>query len=217
VLAHLAQDRVLIEAFHADADIHRRTAEEMFGVLPGMVTPEMRRAAKVINFGIVYGMGPQRLAQELSLSLVEAESYIERYFTRYAGVRCFLDQCVSDAKRLGYVSTLCGRRRNIPGLASNDRGVVQAAERTAVNTPVQGSAADIIKLAMVALERRLEEERVPAAMILQVHDELVFEVAEDDLRRAREIIRAEMEGVLPLSVPLKVDLADGRNWAEAHP
>jgi DNA polymerase-1 len=216
VLAHLSQDPALIDAFHGDADIHARTAAEMFGVLPGMVTPDMRRAAKVINFGIIYGMGPQRVAHELAIPLADAQRYIETYFNRYARVRHYLDETIVAARERGYVTTLCGRRRLLPDLHSRDRMVAQAAERTATNTPIQGSAADIIKLAMVALAGRLTHEGVRGWMILQVHDELVFEIAEADHERAEAIIRQEMEGVLPLSVPLRVDLGSGRHWAEAH-
>ncbi len=216
VLAHLSGDPALVEAFRTGADIHARTAAEMFHVLPGTVTPEMRRAAKVINFGILYGMGAQRLAHELSLPVPEAQRYIESYFARFAGVRRFLDETIAMARERGYVSTICGRRRMMRDLASRDRAAAQAAERTATNTPIQGSAADIIKLAMVALDRRLGEEGLLAPMTLQVHDELVFEVAEGDLTRAESLIRSEMEGVLELAVPLKVDIGAGRNWAEAH-
>ncbi len=216
VLAHLAQDPALIEAFRTGADIHARTAAEMFNVLPGTVTPDMRRAAKVINFGIIYGMGPQRVAHELAIPLAEAQRYIDNYFGRYAAVRRYLDETVVTARTRGYVTTLCGRRRGLPDLASRDRSVVQAAERTATNTPIQGSAADIIKLAMVALDRRLRAEGLRAAMILQVHDELVFEVAEGDLDRAQGVIRTEMEGVMKLAVPLRVDIGSGRHWAAAH-
>ncbi|HVN88133.1 MAG TPA: DNA polymerase I [Candidatus Binatia bacterium] len=216
VLAHLAEDPTLIEAFRTGADIHTRTAAEMFGVLPGTVSADMRRAAKVINFGIIYGMGAQRLSQELGISLGEAQRYIERYFSRYAAVRGFLDATIATARQCGYVTTLSGRRRAVPDLNSGDRGLAQAAERTATNTPIQGTAADIIKIAMVALQRRLEADRVQAFMTLQVHDELVFEVAEAQTERASEIIRAEMEGAMSLRVPLKVDIGHGRNWAEAH-
>jgi DNA polymerase I len=217
VLAHLSHDPALIEAFRADVDVHARTAAEIFNVLPGTITAEMRRAAKVINFGIIYGMGPQRLAHELGISPTEAQEYIGRYFERYAGVRSFLDETIAGARRRGYVTTICGRRRALPELMSNDRVVVQAAERTATNTPIQGSAADIIKMAMVALDRKLQGEELAAAMTLQVHDELVFEVAEGDVDRAQALIRAEMEAAVPLAVPLKVDIGMGRDWAAAHP
>jgi DNA polymerase-1 len=216
VLAHLSEDPVLLEAFRSGADVHARTAAEVFGVLPAMITPEMRRVAKVINFGIIYGMGPQRLARELDIPLADAEQYIRNYFARYAGVRSFMTGVQADARRRGYVTTLLGRRRTLPDLASPHRGVAQAAERAAANTPIQGSAADLIKLAMVAIDRRIAREGLQAAMILQVHDELVFEVAENEREGLERAVREEMEGVFPLTVPLQVDMGWGQNWAEAH-
>lgn len=216
ILAHLSDDPVLMTAFAAGDDIHARTAAEIFHVQPDAITPDMRRAAKVINFGVIYGMGAQRLGRELNVSLADAEQYIASYFERYAGVRAYTETVQDEARRRGYVTTLLGRRRALPDLASRHRGVAQAAERTAINTPIQGSAADLIKMAMVAIDRRLAEERLPATMILQVHDELVFEVAEPEREGAADLIRAEMEGVYPLKVPLRVDVGWGRNWAEAH-
>ena len=216
VLAHLADDPVLVSAFRSGDDIHARTASEVFGVLPGAITPDMRRAAKVINFGIIYGMGPQRLARELSIPIEEAERYISNYFARYAGVRTYMSRVQSEARQRGYVTTILGRRRTFPDLASPHRGVVQAAERAAANTPIQGSAADLIKMAMVAIDARLMREGLQAGMILQVHDELVFEVAAADREPVMEVVREEMEGVFHLRVPLKVDLGWGSNWAAAH-
>jgi len=173
----------------------------------------MRRRAKVINFGIIYGMGPQRLARELSIPLVDAQRYIANYFARYAGVTRFIDETLAEARRQGYVVTLLKRRRYLPELTSREEGVRQFAERTAINTPVQGSAADLIKLAMVRLEARLARDAVSASMILQVHDELVFEVEAEALEPAIAVIREEMEGVMPLRVPLQVDIGSGPNWA----
>jgi len=216
VLAHLSQDPVLVTAFRAGDDVHARTAAEVFGVLPGAISAEMRRAAKVINFGIIYGMGSQRLARELGIPPRDAEQYIANYFARYAGVRTYIERTQVEARTRGYVSTLLGRRRAMPDLASRDRNTAQAAERTAANTPIQGTAADLIKLAMVAIDRRLRAERLGAAMILQVHDELVFEVAEADVARTQALVREEMENVVALAVPLRVDLGVGHNWAEAH-
>lgn len=216
VLAHLSEDPVLVAAFAAGDDIHARTAAEIFSVPADEITADMRRAAKVINFGIIYGMGPQRLARELSVPLDQAERYIASYFERYAGVRRYIEATRSEARRQGYVTTLLGRRRALPDITSPHRGVAQAAERTAINTPIQGSAADLIKLAMVAIHRRLAQEHLRTAMLLQVHDELVFEVPEREHARAAAIAREEMEGAFPLKVPLRVDLGWGRNWAEAH-
>ena len=162
LLAHLSGDPVLVDAFRRGDDVHARTAAEVFGVLPGAISAEMRRAAKVINFGILYGMGPQRLARELQIPVREAERYIANYFARYAGVRAYLDRTIAEARARGYVTTLLGRRRALPDLASRDRGVAQAAERTAANTPIQGSAADLIKMAMVAIDRRLSDAGLSA-------------------------------------------------------
>lgn len=216
ILAHLSDDPVLVAAFQAGDDIHARTAAEIFHLPADAITPDMRRTAKVINFGIIYGMGAQRLARELAVPLAEAERYISSYFERHAGVRAYIETTQAEARRRGYVTTLLGRRRALPDLASRHRGVAQAAERTAVNTPIQGSAADLIKMAMVGIDRRLAQERLSATMLLQVHDELVFEVAETDREQAAHLIRAEMEGVYPLKVPLRVEIGWGRNWAEAH-
>lgn len=216
LLAHFSGDPVLIDSFRAGDDIHARTAAEVFGVLPATVTAEMRRTAKVINFGILYGMGPQRLARELGIAVAEAERYIRSYFERYAKVREYMEHVRAEAKERGYVTTLLGRRRTLPDIGSRDRALAQAAERTAVNTPIQGSAADIIKLAMVAIHRRLREEHLDAHLILQVHDELLVEGAEDHADRARAVVQAEMEEAYPLRVPLRVDVGVGRNWAEIH-
>jgi len=216
VLAHLSGDPALIDAFTRGQDIHARTAAEVFGVLPGTVTADMRRVAKVINFGILYGMGPQRLASELGIVLAEAQRYIASYFERYAGVRRYLERVVAEARECGYATTILGRRRPIPELRSRERGVAQAAERVATNTPIQGSAADLIKKAMVAVERRLAAAGVAGGMVLQVHDELLLEVEEGARESACAVVREEMEGVMALAVPLQVDLGVGRTWSEAH-
>ncbi len=213
ILAHLTGDPVLLEAFTTGEDIHTRTAAEVFDVAPALVSSEMRRRAKVINFGIIYGMGPQRLARELAIPLADAQRYIANYFDRYAGVTRFIEETLAEARRQGYVATLLKRRRYLPELTSREEGVRQFAERTAINTPVQGSAADLIKLAMVKLDARLAREQVPAAMTLQVHDELVFEVDTHAADAAIAVIRDEMEHVVPLQVPLQVDIGAGPNWA----
>lgn len=216
VLAHLSGDPALLDAFRTNQDIHARTAAEVFNVLPGTITGDMRRAAKVINFGIVYGMGPQRLAQELGISLPEAQRYIASYFERYAGVRIYMQAVVAEARERGYVATILGRRRAVPELRSTDRGAAQAAERAAANTPIQGSAADLIKLAMVAVDRRLARDGLRAAILLQVHDELLLEADERDETAVRAAVQEEMENVMTLAVPLRVDIGVGRSWAEAH-
>jgi DNA polymerase I len=216
ILAHLSGDPVLTAAFRNGEDVHARTAAEVFGAAATAVTPEMRRTAKVINFGILYGMGAARLARELAIPLAAAERYIDSYFERYAGVRAYLEAVQAEARGRGYVTTLLGRRRMLPDLASSHRAVAQAAERTATNTPIQGSAADLIKVAMVAIARELKARGLRAAMLLQVHDELVFEVAEAERETAMALVREQMEHVLPLQVPLRVDVGWGHNWAAAH-
>ncbi|MDE2060162.1 MAG: DNA polymerase I [candidate division NC10 bacterium] len=216
ILAHLSQDQALIAAFTAGADVHRSTAAEIFGVQPEEVTAEMRRRAKVINFGIVYGMSPFGLASELDIPQEEAALYIDRYFQIYHGVKLFIDQTIREAGELGFVSTLWGRRRAIPELRSSDQTVRQLGERLAVNTPIQGSAADLIKVAMIAIFRRLRSERLGTRMILQIHDELLFEVPEAELEVAKQVAIEEMERAAALCIPLKVDLGVGVNWAEAH-
>lgn len=216
VLAHLTDDPVLVQAFTSGEDIHTRTAAEVFDVLPGLVTAEMRRRAKVINFGIIYGMGPQRLSRELAIPLADAQRYITNYFARLTGVTRFMEKTLAEARRQGFVATLLQRRRYLPELSSGDDNLRAFAERTAINTPVQGSAADLIKLAMVKLEARLTGERLPAVMILQVHDELVFEAETGAVTEVAEVIRHEMETVMPLAVPLTVDIRSGASWDEVH-
>src|SRR5574337_295145 len=216
ILAHLSQDHALMAAFTAGADVHRSTAAEVFAVQPDEVTAEMRRQAKVINFGIVYGMSSFGLASELQMSQDEAGQYIDRYFQIYHGVKAFIDRTVREATELGFVSTLWGRRRAIPELRSTDQAIRQLGERLAINTPIQGSAADLIKIAMIAIFRRLRSARLGTRMILQIHDELLFEVPEAELDVARRVATEEMERAAVLRVPLKVDIGIGLSWAEAH-
>jgi DNA polymerase-1 len=213
VLAHLANDAALIEAFESGEDIHARTAAEVFA---DRTPAEGRRLAKVMNYGIVYGMGPQRAARELGVSQPEAAAYIERYLGRYPGVRAFIGATVAEARARGYVTTVLGRRRYLPELGARDAAVRQFAERAATNTPIQGSAADLIKLAMLEVRRRLAASGTRARMLLQVHDELLFEVPDAWLDAARLAVRDAMEHVFPLRVPLKVDVHHGANWTEAH-
>ncbi len=214
VLAHLCGDPALIEAFHAGEDVHRRTAAEVFGVLPDLVSDEMRRRAKAVNFGILYGMGPQRLARDQGMTLKEAQEFIERYFGRFPRVKQYIDRTVEAAEREGRVRTLFHRLRNLPELQGSDRNARQQAIRAAVNTTIQGTAADLIKMAMVVLARRLRERGSPARMTLQVHDELVLEVPRQELGPIAALVREVMETVHPLSVPLVVDLYAGANWLE---
>ena len=217
LLADIADDENLLAAFHAGSDIHARTASEVFGVPPEQMTPEVRSRAKAINFGIVYGMSAFRLANDLGITKAEAQSYIDGYFARYPGVRRWLDQTMEGARVAGVVFTRVGRKRPIPDITSKNFNVRAAAERVAINTPIQGSAADLIKLAMIRVARRIEADGLATRMVLQVHDELVFEVPEGELAAATALAREEMEGVdTTLKVPLIVDVHAGRTWSEAH-
>ena len=176
----------------------------------------MRRKAKAVNFGIIYGISAFGLAQDIGVSNAEAKRYIDSYFARYPKVREFIDRTIEDTKARGYVTTLLGRRRFIPELASSTAAVRNFGERTAVNTPIQGTAADLIKLAMIHIQARIKREELRSRMILQVHDELVFEVPDREIETMKTLVRGEMEGVLTLSVPIKVDMGVGKNWDEAH-
>jgi DNA polymerase-1 len=216
VLAHMSGDAALIQTFQEDEDVHTRTASEIFGLSPEEVTQEMRRKAKAVNFGIIYGISAFGLAQDIGVSNSEARRYIDNYFARYPKVREFLDRTIEDAKTRGYVTTLLGRRRFIPELASSTAAVRSFGERTAVNTPIQGTAADLIKLAMIHIQARLTRQGLRTKMILQVHDELVFEAPDGEIEAVKTLVREEMEGVLTLSVPIKVDIGVGKNWDEAH-
>jgi DNA polymerase-1 len=216
VFAHYSDDPVLLDAFRRGEDIHTRTAAEVFGVDPKMVSPEMRRMAKTINFGIIYGMGPIKLAKELGISRKVAQDYLDNYYERYEGVKKFKANILSHARSNGYVSTLLKRRRYLPNINSENGNLRGEAERAAINTPIQGTAADLIKMAMINIARRLKKEHFGTKMLLQVHDELVFEVPERELTPASKLIRKEMEGVYPLNIPIKVDISWGKNWEEAH-
>ena len=216
VLAHLSGDRVLCEAFAAGEDIHLRTAAEVFDIFPAFVTPDMRRQAKVINFGVIYGQGAFSLAKELGVTPKQAKAFIDNYFERHSGARSFLDGCIREAEVCGFVTTILGRRLSIPEIASKNGNVRAFAQRNAVNYPIQGSAADIIKAAMICVTRRMRREGVASRLIMQVHDELVFEVPEGERALMEQVVREEMEGALPLAVPLRVDLNFGLNWSDAH-
>ncbi len=216
ILAHLSGDQDLLGAFRAGADIHRATAARVFGVPIERVDPAMRARAKVVNFGVLYGMGAQRLAREQGIPVAEATRFIAEYFAKLPGVKAFIDRCVTEARGRGYAETLLGRRRYLPDLASTRPQLRAAAERMAVNTPVQGSAADLMKLAMVRVHARLAAEAPRARLLLQVHDELVLEVPAESLAAVRAAVVEEMASVLELLVPLKVDTGAGRDWYEAH-
>ncbi len=216
ILAHYSRDRAFLEAFARGDDIHTRTAADILGVERELVNADMRRIAKAINFGIIYGMGPQKLSEEAGISSRDAKKYIEAYYKRYQGVERFKEHMISMAREQGYVTTLLNRRRYLPDIHHRNRIIRGESERMAVNTPIQGTAADLIKLAMIHIADRLGVDGFHARMVLQVHDELLFEVPEEELNALMPVIREEMEGVYPLLVPLKVDMGYGENWGEAH-
>jgi DNA polymerase-1 len=216
VLAHYSRDAGLEEAFQRGEDIHRRTAAQVRGIEVGAVTDEQRARAKAVNFGIIYGVSAFGLANQLGIAAGEAQETIDAYFAQYRGVREFLDRTIAGARERGFVTTLLGRRRYLPDLTSRNRTLRMAAERMATNSVIQGTAADLIKKAMVELDSALAAERLASQMILQVHDELVFEVPESEVEALRALVRERMEGVLSLRVPLVVDIGVGRNWREAH-
>jgi len=217
VLAHMAQDETLLKAFQDGADIHVETAAEIFGVPKTKVTRALRDAAKAINFGIVYGISSFGLSRDTGLTQGEAQEFIDRYFDRYPQVARYMQETVESARAHGYVATLFGRRRYLPDIASRKWNVRKMAERTAINSPIQGSAADIIKKAMVAVHRRLAEERAPASILLQVHDELVLECDERCHLEIAHLLKEEMEGVARLDATLRVEVAAGPNWLDMQP
>jgi DNA polymerase-1 len=216
ILAHLSQDETLINAFRQDEDIHARTASEIFQVPIEKVTPPMRREAKVINFGIIYGMSAYGLSQQLGTDPKTAQTYIDEYFKKYTGVQTYIEKSLVEARQNGYVMTLLHRRRYLPDLHAPNAAIRQATERMAINTPLQGTAADIIKVAMIHIQKRIDELGLPVKMIMQVHDELVFEVPDEELQKSIPMIQNKMETVIDLSIPLKVSIRSGKNWAEVH-
>jgi len=216
ILAHCAEDEILIEAFNNDEDIHTRTALEIFQVLPQFVTEDLRSQAKTINFGIIYGMSGFRLANDLSISRKMANTYIGNYFKRYSGVKKFIDDTIEETKKTGEVHTIFGRRRRLDDINSSNVHIRNFAQRAAVNTPIQGSAADLIKLAMIKMEVALQKNNMTSKMLLSVHDEIIFETPFEEKDQLIELAKDVMENVYPLKVPLKVNFGAGENWAEAH-
>ena len=214
LLAHFSGDPLLVRAYQTNEDIHTLTASEVFGVAPETMDKETRNRAKAVNFGIVYGISPFGLATQLGIPQAEAKAYIERYFTRYQGVKAFIEKTLEETRKTGSVRTLFGRVRPIPDIESRNPNQRGFAERTAVNTPLQGTAADLIKLAMIALDRKLAERKLKTRMVLQVHDELLFEVPAEEEAEVEALVRAEMEQVVELKVPLVVDLGFGANWRD---
>jgi len=215
LLAHLSGDPAFVEAFEQGGDIHRQTAAIIFGVAQDQVTPEMRARAKTINFGTIYGQGAFALSRQLGITQDDAKRFIEQYFTRFAGVRAWLDRTVAEARERGHVETLFGRRRYIPELKDRNYNIRAFGERTATNSPLQGSAADLIKIAMIRIAGALKEQGLGSRMILQVHDELVVEVPRGEEEVATELVKRHMERAADLRVPLVVSVGMGMNWVDA--
>ena len=215
LLAHISGDEAMRAAFTTGADIHTATAAQVFHVAPGDVTHEMRRRAKAVNFGIVYGISAFSLSQDIGVTVAEAKAYMEAYFATFPGVRRYMDDVVAKAKEQGYVETLFHRRRELPEIRSSNFNMRSFGERVALNMPIQGTAADIMKLAMVAVEKRLKRELPEAKLVLQVHDELIVECPEPQAEAAAKLLEEEMEQVAHLSVPLTAEAHWGRNWLEA--
>jgi DNA polymerase-1 len=214
IMAHLSQDPQLVAAFAQDEDIHAATASHIFGLPLNEVTPQMRRVAKTVNFGVIYGISDYGLEQATELSRQQATQFIEAYFKKYCGVKEYLEHTKSAARDTGYVQTVLGRRRYIPEINSANTQVRQAAERMAINMPVQGTAADIIKLAMINMQQEIARYGLKSKMILQVHDELLFEVPNEELPQLRDLVLSIMPQALKLSIPLKVEIKQGKSWGE---
>ena len=215
MLAHFCKDAALRAAFAEDHDIHQFVASQVFGVPLEQVTKQQRGRAKAVNFGIIYGQTAYGLSRTTGMNVGEADTFIRMYFMRYPGIRMFIDDTIAEAKARGHVTTVLGRRRAVPEIASRNRGLRTQAERLAVNTVIQGSAADLIKRAMINIHRRIVSENRPSRMTIQVHDELVFDVPRSAVQAEAEFVRHEMTTALPLEVPIKVDLAWGENWLES--
>jgi DNA polymerase-1 len=206
----------MVEAFLNEEDIHTATAAKIYKLDPGSVTREMRTRAKTANFGIIYGISSFGLSQRLNINRQESKELIENYFKTFPGVRAYMDSCIKNAREKGFVQTMMGRKRYLPDINSRNAIVRGAAERNAINAPIQGSAADIIKLAMINIYRRIKELKMSAKMILQVHDELVFDVSLNEIEILKKIVKEEMESATTLKIPLTVDMGTGRNWLEAE-
>ena len=215
VLAHMSEDHNLVEAFREGMDIHTRTAMDVFHVAADEVDSDMRRAAKAVNFGIVYGISDYGLSQNLDITRKEAAIFIENYLASFPGVKGYMDNIIQDAKFNGFVTTILNRRRYLPDITSSNFNLRSFAERTAMNTPIQGSAADVIKKAMIDMDARLKKENMQAKLLLQVHDELIFEAPQEELALLEKIVPEVMENAIALAVPLKVDVNYGATWYEA--
>ncbi|MBR4173439.1 MAG: DNA polymerase I, partial [Clostridia bacterium] len=215
VLAHISEDKNMIDAFLKNEDIHRVTAAQVLGIPQEAVTKEQRSSAKAVNFGIVYGMGEYSLSQDLKISVKQAKEYIESYLEKYSGVLKYMESIKEQARKNGYVETMLKRRRDVPEIESSNFNTRAFGERVALNTPIQGTAADIIKLAMVRIYRRLKEEGFRARLILQVHDELIIESPEEELSKVKTLLKTEMENAVTLRVPLVCNMSEGKSWYDA--
>lgn len=216
IMAHLSCDKHLVDAFRAGQDVHSITAARIFGTDPTQVTPEQRRIAKTANFGIMYGISAFGLSQRLKISRAEAKKIISDYFESFPAISLYIEDVLASARENGYVETLFGRRRYLPDINSKNATVRALAERNAINAPIQGTSADIIKLAMINVEKRIAQEGLKSRMVLQIHDELVFDAFPEEVEALRRIVKEEMENVSVLSVPLTVECNYGNNWLEAH-
>jgi DNA polymerase-1 len=216
IMAHLSDDEALLKAFHEGVDVHKATAAEIFGLSPDEISSEQRRYAKVINFGLIYGMSAFGLAKALGIDNTAAKNYIDRYFQRFSGVKRYMEETRAMAKQMGFVQTVFGRRLYLPEINSPNGPRRSGAERAAINAPMQGTAADLIKMSMVSVQNTLDQESRVTKMIMQVHDELVFEVPVDEVDWLREAIPRLMAGVASLKVPLLAELGVGPNWDQAH-
>mgnify|MGYP002484119411 FL=1 len=216
ILAHITGDEHMQQAFLNGEDIHRSTAAKIYGIPQEEVTSRLRSSAKAINFGIMYGKGAYSLAKDIGVSVKEADAFLKNYLAAFPKVSGYMDKTIADAKACGYVSTLFGRRRALPELASSNFNVRSSGERMARNTPIQGTAADVIKLAMVRVWKRLRNEKMESRLILTVHDELIVEAPQAEAEKAAQILREEMEGCVQYAVPLSTDVYAGKNWLEAH-
>ena len=216
LMAAMSGDTAMLEAFRRGEDIHRDTASRVYDVMPAFVTPEQRSKCKMVNFGIIYGISAFGLSQRLKVPRKEAADLIDTYFRLYPKVKDFMEASIEKARKTGYAETVLGRRRTLRDINSRNATARQAAERDAINTPIQGSAADLIKIAMVRTERALKAENLRAKMVLQIHDELVFDCPKSEVERVKEIVRREMTGAYDFGVPLEVGIGEGPNWLEAH-
>lgn len=216
IFAHVAEEDNLIQAFSRGEDVHAATASRIFNLSLEQVSPDQRRYAKIINFGLMYGMGPFRLSNELGITMQEAKEFIENYFASFPKIKLTMDRIIEETKQKGYTTTLFGRKRYIPEINNYNKNLQEAGKREAVNSVIQGSNADIIKVAMIRIQKRIHEKKMHAKMVLQIHDELLFEVPNHEIDELKSVIQPEMENVIQLKVPLKVEMGTGVNWLEAH-